>query len=261
MTSQPSRTEKVNLRFGSREAVEEPVAVEAPVNIYVNDEHVVTLLATPEYQKELAIGWLFDEGVLRSLDEIKDIRVKENDVKVYTKADVKMRLKATTMVKLITTACGSIGDFLKLLDRTVKPFVKSDYSIKANDVLNMVQELNERSKTFRLTGGTHSAILFCDKKIVAFAEDVGRHNAVDKVIGVAIQSKVDLGKCAVACSGRMTVDMPLKVARVGIPIIASITGPTYSAITAAEKTGVTLICFVRGQRMNVYTYPNRILMG
>jgi len=249
----------VNLRLGKREAIEEPVAMEAPVNIYVNDEHVITLLATPEYKKELAIGWLFDEGVLRSLDEIKDIYVKENDVKVYTKTDIKMRLKAATMMRLVTTACGSIGDFLKLIDRTVKPFVRSAYSIKASDLLDIVRELNERSKTFRLTGGTHSAILFCDKKFVAFAEDVGRHNAVDKVIGIAIQSKVDLSKCVIACSGRMTVDMPLKVARVGIPIIASITGPTYSAINAAEKTGVTLVCFVRGQRMNVYTYSERIL--
>lgn len=259
LSSQPARVEKVNLRTRTREVVEEPVAMEAPVSIYVNEEHVITLLATPELQKELALGWLFDEGILRSLDEIDDVHVKENDVKVKTNVDLKMRLKAATMMKLVSTACGSIREFLKLLDRIAMPFVKSDYGIEAQDVLVMARELNERSKTFKLTGGTHSAALFCDEKLVTFAEDVGRHNAVDKVIGMGILSKVNMGKCTLICSGRMTVDMVLKAARVGIPIVASIAAPTYSAITAAEKTGVTLACFIRGQRLNVYSYPERII--
>jgi FdhD protein len=250
--------ERINLRTREREKLEEPVAIESPVNIYVNGEHIVTLLASPELKRELVLGWLLDEGILKSLDEIDEVHVKENDVKVKTKKDIRARLKAATMMRLVTTACGSISDFIKLIDRVSKPFVKSTYSVKAEDVLSMVAKLNEMSKVFRSCGGTHSAALFCDGRLVAQAEDVGRHNAVDKVIGVGALKGVNFGECVLVTSGRQTVDMPMKAARVGIPIIASITAPTHSAIMAAEKTGVTLICFVRGHRMNVYSYPHRV---
>ena len=109
-----------------------------------------------------------------------------------------------------------------------------------------------------MTGGTHSAAIFHEEKLVAFAEDIGRHNAVDKVIGAAAMKKVEFSKCVIVSSGRQPANMVLKAARVGIPIVASIAGPVNSGVDIAIKTGVTLICFVRGQRMNVYSYPERV---
>jgi len=114
------------------------------------------------------------------------------------------------------------------------------------------------SKVFKTTGGTHSAAIFENGKLIAFAEDVGRHNAVDKVIGMAALGKTDFSKSVLVSSGRQPANMVLKAARVGIPIIASIAAPIYSGIEAARKTGVTLICFVRGQRINVYSNPERV---
>jgi len=253
------KVEKIDIRTGVREKVDDAVAVESPVNLYVNDEHVVTLMASPTQKKELAVGWLLDEGIIPTLDEIKDVWVKNNDVKIKTRTDIKVRIKTAQVAKLVTTACGSTDDFLKLLDRMEKPLVKSDYSLRAEEVLAMVQELNRKSKILWTIAGTHSASLFSNGNMVAFAEDVGRHNAMDKVIGVAALSNIDFSKSVLISSGRQPADMVLKAARVGIPIVVSVRGPIESGIIAAEKTGITLICFARGQRMNVYTFPNRII--
>lgn len=250
---------KIDLRLGTKETVEDDVALEAPVNIYVNDQHLVTLMASPELIKELALGWLLDEGLLRSLDEVKEVWVKDNNVKIKTKSDLKLRIQAAGTVKLITTSCGSTEDFLKLLDRMEKPFVKSNYSVKASDILRMAQELNVRSKSAWTIVGTHSAALFATDRLVSFAVDVGRHNAIDKVIGIAALAGVNFSSCVLISSGRQPADMVLKVTRVGIPILVSVRGPIQTGIVAAEKTGVTLICFARGQRMNIYSFPDRIL--
>ncbi len=136
--------------------------------------------------------------------------------------------------------------------------VESEYTVKADAIISMVNRLNE-SKLFRLTGGVHEAALFENEKLVAFAEDVGRHNAIDKVVGISIQSNVNFSYTVLVSSGRQPADMVLKAARMGIPIVVSKAAPIRSGIIAAEKTGITLVCFVRNPKMNVYTHHYRIL--
>lgn len=253
------KSTRIDLRLATKEIVEDQVAVEEPINIYVNDEHVVTLLASPVLKEELALGRLLDEGILRSVDLVTDLRVKGNDVKIKTPMDLKLRIQVAGTAKLIVTACGSTDSFLKLLDRMDKPFVKVDYKVTASNILGMVQELNQRSRLLRMTVGIHSALLFVNGEVAAFAEDVGRHNAVDKVIGIAALKAVNFQHCVLVSSGRQSADLVLKAARVGIPIVVSIRDPMHLGILAAEKTGVTLICYARGQGMRIYTYPERIM--
>ena len=253
------KARKINLHKKSMELVDELVATEVPINIYVNNDYVVTLFASPIQMKELGIGWLLSQAIVRSAEEILDVRVKENNVKVSCAGEVKARIKAAETIRIADSSCGStVEDFLFLIDRMAKPFVNSNYEAKAEDVLGFLRTLNERADLFKSTGGTHSAALFHEKNLVAFAEDVGRHNAVDKVIGAAAMKKTDFSRCVLVSSGRQTASMVLKAARVGIPIVASIAGPIYSGLDTALKTGVTLICFVRGRRMNVYSYPERV---
>jgi FdhD protein len=104
-------------------------------------------------------------------------------------------------------------------------------------------------------------VLFEDEKLVAFAEDVGRHNAADKAVDAAIQSKVNFSRSILVSSGRQPADMVLKAAKMGIPIVVSIAGPIRSGIIAAESAGVTFVCFFTNREIMVYTYPNRILMN
>ena len=254
-----AKVKKINLREKSVKFVDELIAVEAPVSIYVNGQHVVTLFSLPTQLKELGIGWLLSQAIVKSIDDIISVQVKENNVKISCSSKVETRIKAAETMRVVDSSCGStIDDFLFLIDRIAKPFVNSDYGVKAEKILQFVKVLNEKSTLFKLTGGTHSAAIFHEEKLVAFAEDIGRHNAVDKVIGAAAEKKVEFSKCVIVSSGRQPANMVLKAVRVGIPIVASIAGPVYSGVAVAIKTGVTLICFVRGQRMNVYSYPERV---
>ena len=253
---------KIDLQKNVVEKLKEPVATEVPVNIYINNKHVVTLFSLPTKLKELGIGWILSQAIVKSLDEIIDIKIEENNVKIKCKEEVEPRIMAAKTLKVINSSCGSsTEDFLSLIDRITRPFVSSNYKIEAKEVLRFAKLLNQKSGLFKRTGGVHSAALFQNEKLIAFAEDVGRHNAVDKVIGMAALKKVDFSRCVLFSSGRQPANMVLKAARVGIPIVASISSPIYSGVEAALKTGVTLVCFVRGKRLNVYSYPERIIVA
>ena len=139
--------------------------------------------------------------------------------------------------------------------------IDSKLYVKADDVFKMIRKMSENSKIYRKTGGTHVAALFNkDAKLLYLAEDVGRHSAIDKAIGLALINGCNLTNSVLTSSGRITASMILKAARAGIPIVASISAPLNSGLIAAEKIGITLICFVRGKRMNIYTHPERILL-
>ena len=132
--------------------------------------------------------------------------------------------------------------------------------VKAQTIFESVNTLNFKAVEFRQTGGVHVAAIYRpDGSMVALAEDVGRHNAVDKVIGMAALAKVTFGDCFMALSGRMSGDVAFKAAKVGLPIVASIAAALSSGIALAEQANLTLVGFVRGKRMNIYTFPERIL--
>jgi formate dehydrogenase accessory protein FdhD len=133
------------------------------------------------------------------------------------------------------------------------------FVVKADVVSESTRRLNTIAEAFRRTGGVHVAALYtADGELVDCAEDVGRHNAVDKVIGSCALRKRDLSKCFLASSGRLTGDIVLKAARMKIPVVSSLAAATDSGIEVAKRAGVTLIGFVRGQRMNVFTFPERV---
>jgi formate dehydrogenase accessory protein FdhD len=133
------------------------------------------------------------------------------------------------------------------------------FVVRADVVSESTRRLNTIAETFRRTGGVHVAALYtADGELVDCAEDVGRHNAVDKVIGSCALRKRDFSKCFLASSGRLTGDIVLKAARMKIPVVSSLAAATDSGIEVAKRAGVTLIGFVRGQRMNVFTFPERV---
>ncbi len=237
--------------------IEDDVAVEIPFNIIINKKHCITLLASPDSIKELGIGYLLSEGMIKSFDECIRVDVSENNINIDTRS--KCDFRRSKIQKLITTACVSTSDYFNLLART-KIFVSSKTSIAANKIIEIIRTLNSKSEIFKKTGGTHAAGLFdpVNGNALCIFEDVGRHNAIDKVVGFAALNNLDFSKFALASTGRQPADMVLKVARVGIPILISISGPVNSGIALAEKTGVTLVCFVRGKRMNIYTHKERL---
>jgi len=253
------KAQRINIREKSVETIKETVVTEVPVNIRINGQYASTLFALPLQLKELGVGWVLDQGIVKSIDEITEARVEGNEIRINCVGKAETRLKAAKTMRIIDSACGSTtDDFLFLIDGISQPFVKSKYKVKAEKILEFTKILNEKAALFRATGGTHSAAIFHEEKLVGFAEDIGRHNAVDKVIGIAAIKKANFSKCVLASSGRQPANMVLKAARAGIPIVVSIAAPIHTGVKIALKTGVTLICFARGQRMNIYSHPERI---
>ena len=231
------KAHRINLLDRKIETLKETVAAEIPVKIHINGKHASTLFASPSQLKELGVGWVLDHGIVKTASDITEVKVEENNIRISCAGEVEARLKTAS---------------------TAKPFVKSKYRVKAEKILEFVSMLNEEAVVFKATGGTHSAAVFQEEKLIGFAEDVGRHNAVDKAIGAAALRKADFSKCVLASSGRQPANMVLKAAHVGIPVIASIAAPIHSGVETAIKTGVTLICFARSHRMNIYSHPERI---
>ncbi len=242
------------------EKVEDEIAVDEAICLFVNMEHFRILVASPVMIKELAVGHLFSEGVINGLGEVKKVEVGSGKVYIDLKKDVDLDFFNEYRREIITTACGapimgSREEGLQLLN------VTSTLAVEAKKILEMVSNLNQKDSIFRKTGGTHIAML-CDSdaNILAFSEDVGRHNAVDKVIGYALLNDIQLDQCVLVSSGRQSGEMVLKAAHSGVPIVASISAPIESGRKVAEDTGVTLIGFVRGSRMNIVTHPRRIIV-
>lgn len=243
------------------------IAEEKPLHIFLNQTHYSTILCTPENLKELVLGHLLSEGVLARIGDIKEILLEKNGIcKVLLKPDIKVEkvLKLSQpFARLIVSTCDSstYWSLSKLIDRLKIPKVPSKLTVKAKAVSEAVKQLNFVAENFRKTGGVHVAALCnADGEILVYMEDVGRHNAVDKVVGAGALNNWDFQSCILTSSGRLTGDVVLKAARIKIPIVASLSAVIDSAIEVAQLTGVTLAGFVRGKRINVYTYPERIVM-
>ena len=238
--------------------VEDIIAVDEAICIFINDEYYTTLITSPNMIRDLVIGHMICEGLIKSIDEVREIDRKPPKVLVSLNKEIFIDSMIQNRIGLITTACGQS----KLYDiKKLKISLAQSLEIEPKIIFDISKELNNRGTIFHQTGGTHSALLSSiEGETLSFAEDVGRHNAVDKVVGFGTQQKYNMGKCILFCSGRLSSDLVIKAARCGIPIIASVAAPLESGIRIAEASGITLISFVRGQRMNVYTHPQRIIM-
>jgi len=256
-----ARRKLLKLSNSEAKQIEDEVAVDTPVEVYVENNHFITLWASPGMERELAVGHLLAEGIIDSSNEVEAM-VQDSKVLIKLKTDRQLRLETSKVYRIIKTACGSeTPGSLSLLDRLRKPRVASQLRVKPEAVLKIVSELNNRSRVFKATGGTHSAMLCTSEgEVLAYAEDVGRHNAIDKVIGQHALEHRTFSDCILISSGRQPNDMVLKAARVSIPMVVSQAAPLESGIKAAEETGVTLICFMRGKRMNIFTNPKRVLL-
>jgi FdhD protein len=254
---------KIDLSSRTAQKIKDYVAEEEPLQLFVNSNFWATILCTPSNLKELAIGHLLSEGIVKSVNEIEEIlaKEKENTCKVKLKPDIKVedRIKISRLhQRVIASACGE-GSPYQYKGKT--PEVKSALRVKAQVIFDSVNQLNFKAEGFRQTGGLHvAAIYYGDGRLIALAEDVGRHNAVDKVIGFVALGKEDFSKCFVALSGRISGDVAFKAAKVGLPIIASLSAALTSGIATAQESNITIAGFVRGKRLNVYTVPERIII-
>lgn len=237
----------------SFEEIDDFIAVEKRLNITVNGNPAISLYCTPLMIRELVAGLFFTEGIIKGKFCTEDISIKYGE---EIRANIHADGDILTEGMVVTSGCvGGITfarkkDFEKVTD---------NFSIETETFKAIFNEFKQRSELFTLTGCVHIAALSDGNQILVFAEDIGRHNAVDKVIGYAILEDIPFTEKLMLVSGRLSSEIASKCSRWGIPIVASRAAPTNLAIEIAEKSGVTLVGFVRGDRLNVYTNSQRII--
>ncbi len=223
---------RVSLDKGVEER-EEYVVQEESYIIKVNGEAKLKLVAVPEHIVEAGVGRMLGEGLINSADDIESYALEGSvlEFKLKDKPDGKKARR-----------------------------VLGDIKVNRDFIFECVRRMVEKSEKWRLTGGVHAAALY-DKagKMLYFAEDVGKITAVDKIIGMATLDKRDLSEAILVSTGRIVGGVVNKTVRAGIPIVVSRSAPLYSSIEVAEKEGITLVCFARGNRMNIYAHHERII--
>lgn len=232
------------------EKIEEIVSDET-TTLIINDTPSRDFSTIPDALEDFAIGYLIGEGIIKNIDEISEITVDKNIVKILTK------VKKNNNEELVLCSDNSGGWRSKI--KVIKK-VESTLKIEKDDLIKNIEKLRKNASIWQKTGGTHVAAFVnnTQRKFIV-REDVSRHVAVDKVIGAAAKEKLDFSKSYIIYSGRMPADMVIKIARAGIPILASNAAPSFSGYTTAEKGNITLVGFIRGNRFNIYTYADRIL--
>jgi FdhD protein len=230
---------------------EDYVAVEKRMKVSLNGKDFITLYCTPLMIKELVVGLFLTEGIITEIhaENMKIEYGKEIQIDIPV-VDVASAEEIITSRHVAGITLGKKRNFEK---------VKDDFVLEADAIKSIFEDFQQRSELFRLTGCFHGAALSDREKILIFAEDIGRHNAVDKVIGYSILNGISFESKAMIVSCRLSSEIVSKCSRWGIPVLASRAAPTDLAIEIAETTGMTLVGFVRGDRMNIYTNPQRII--
>jgi len=258
----PEETEIVSvLRIRDREQteMEDVVVREFPLTIILNNQELVTLLCSPTNLKYLALGFLASEGLIRSREEVKSILLDDRRGVVRVQTDGSPDIAGDLIFKrFITSGCGKGAAFYSVADAADAAMVESETRISASQVFAMMREFQDRSEVFRNTGGVHSAAMTDGERILIFSDDIGRHNAIDKIFGECLWENTPTEDRVIVTSGRISSEILFKVAKRGIPIIISRSAPTDLAVRTALDLGITLIGFVRGQRMNVYANNWRV---
>lgn len=246
------------------------VAVEEPLEIRIEGQSVAVLMRTPGHDRELAAGFLVSENIVRKADEIFEITVcgenaagsdETNIVNVTLKDPVRFDASKFSRNLVSSSSCGICGKAsIEAISKQFAP-IDSKLKIPGSVLLDLPAHLSAAQKTFQLTGGLHACALFEeDGTLVALREDVGRHNALDKLIGHALfENRLPLSQQILLLSGRVSFEMVQKALAAGIAIIAAISAPTSLAVEFARANNQTLVGFLRGKEMNIYASAGRIV--
>lgn len=229
--------------------------------IYVNGEELVTMAATPVQLEALGLGFLANEGLISGLEEVQDIRVRGGGTCVDIWLDHAIEPPRR---KILTSGCTGGVTFNDLAAR-LEPLKNGRMSIKMEDLRQAMRMLYDAGELYRVTRGVHTSILWRDGQALVTAEDVGRHNTLDKLRGACLQSGLDPAGSLLLSTGRISSEMLSKAVRMGTPIVVSRTSATSLSVELARRWNVTLIGYFRGNversrawQMVIYSHPKRI---
>lgn len=226
------------------------VVEEVPVALFVNGRHAMTAMMSPVQLEEFVTGFLFTEQIIKGIEEIESIRIEKNRISVITRN----LFKVLGPKKTILSGCGGSVSFI---DAGKLPTIQSDLIITPQKIEESIKTALA-SDLHRITGGIHVVALLDSDSVLSVSEDIGRHNAVDRVIGYGLRAGIDFSRTFVVSSGRISSEMVRKCLIANIPVIISRSATTTLSVEIAEKTGLTIVGFARAGKMNIYTHPERI---
>ncbi len=236
--------------------VNDKIITEYPLSLYINNVHYSTMMLTPDNIEFLILGYLHSEFVITDISEILDFKLDLENHRCDITLSHKIETNNSQRLNIMSTACGN-AKLVKMEDKDL-PVVPKIQKFNINQIFEEVAIFNKESILFKETGGVHSVeLVFGDNK--ALFEDIGRHNAVDKVVGYLLKNGIKRDDVFIVTSGRISSDILLKAALMNISLIISRSAPTSLAVKLASKLGVTLIGFARGNKLNIYTHQDRII--
>jgi FdhD protein len=235
-------------------AVDGGVIDERYISIYVNGEELATLMCSPIDHEALTLGFMYNEGVIDALDDVAYLKknVSGSVVDVFLNHS-----DFSPPRRLIITSGCSGGITTQDLTDSYQP-LESNFSTTADVLQERMRDLQGASRLYNLVRGVHAAIIASTNELLVSAEDVGRHNAVDKVTGKALQAGIDTRDKLLLTSGRISSEMLGKARRMGIPIVASRTAPTSMTVQMAQVWNICVVGYLRRGSLRVYTHPQRL---
>ena len=233
---------------------DDAIGIETALELRVDDEFIAAFVCSPGLEKELAVGFLLSSGFINNANDIESVKASNNRcvAKLKKGAEIRHR-KDVTPRRVVTTDC-SAPDILRIL-RTGGdiPRLEFNFTISPEFIIEIASTMREGQEIHKRTGATHAALIQeIDNDRLLIAEDLGRHNAVDKCIGAAVSESFNLSNCILVSSGRLTADVVSKCSWASIPLLVSSSVATDAGIKAAEKANVTLIGSLRGEKMRLY---------
>ena len=272
MSSPGSRSVHLRRVTGAIQTIDrDVVAVEEPMEVRINGASFAVIMRTPGADRDLAAGFLLAEDVIRGSHEVATIEYcqeadeegRDNTLNVTVIGEAIERLRDRLGERrqvMMTASCGLCGRRTIESLRSRAAAVVGRWTVSADVIRGLPQTLRRAQDVFETTGGLHAAGLFAlDGRLTMLAEDVGRHNAVDKVVGRRLlEDALPLDQSMLMVSGRTSFELVQKALLAGVPLIAAVSAPSSLAIELAEQAGITLCGFLRGETFNVYANPQRL---
>ena len=255
-----TRLEIMRYSADTPSALADEVVRERALTIILNGEELVTLLCSPGEFNHLAAGYLASESIIATAADIVALEVDEERGIARLETTTGQALSGRPFQRVISSGCGRGAALYSAADVSSLAPVKATLAIAPAQVYELMRQFQHQSELFRDTGGVHSAAIAGPEGVLYFAEDIGRHNAVDRLFGRALLEKLDISGRLLLSSGRISSEIVSKAARRDIPLIISKSAPTDTGVALADRLNMTVVGFVRGQRMNVYCHPERIII-
>ncbi|MCH1623991.1 formate dehydrogenase accessory sulfurtransferase FdhD [Fredinandcohnia quinoae] len=250
----------VKYHFGQFVEEEDQIVTEFPLTIILNNKEFATLVCSPSELDELVVGFLASEGVIRFYDEIINLQIDVDQGFAYVTISKQVNTNQEYYSKrFIGSCCGKGRQFYFVNDTKTAKTSTSNLTLTPEECMFLMDQLQQHSVIFKDTGGVHNASLCSGSEVMFNRSDIGRHNALDKIYGHCLINKIPVRDKIIVFSGRISSEVLLKAAKIGVGVVLSKSAPTDLAIKMAEELNITAVGFIRGETLNVYSCPERII--